>query len=286
MMCNIDPQTGEVIVASQDELFAALANAQSEFEPVSTDKEVKFQTRSGTVSYKYASFGKLTKQCGKILSKNGLSICQIIRDNKLITMLGHKSGQCISSEMELPQTTDMKQMGANLTYLRRYQYTAIAGIAVWDEDDENVIDNATEEQRQTNDLPQPSQPQNGHPKAKKERPLSPEDVKMALKMKADKFPNKANEGQMNYARNSLSTLCDKNDTVRHAVGNYLFGKSSSKEWTSGECSAVIEWAGANKVNDYTPNEFAFLEAEQIIEHLVKEGAIVEKTIDLNAEILF
>lgn len=164
----IDQETGE-IMEDKSELFAALAIAQGQFKPVGTDKSVSFPTSKGSVKYNYASFAAIVKMAQGPLSQNGLAIFQTTLDDHLITTLAHKSGQSITSVIPLPsEYNDIKQLGANLSYLRRYQYTAIAGIVIQDEDDENAVEGPVKQPTKKT-TPKPT---NGN-KPKSEQPADP-----------------------------------------------------------------------------------------------------------------
>lgn len=88
--------------------------------------------------YKYAPLGEILDAVRPILTKHGFSVVQTVgTEGGMIavrTMLLHESGQKIESEMMLPPadvkgTNDIQQMGASITYARRYMITALLGIA-------------------------------------------------------------------------------------------------------------------------------------------------------------
>jgi hypothetical protein len=101
-------------------------------------------------------------------------------------------------------------------------------------------------------------------KSKMTRPMTPEQVKNAAAVKSAKFTGKPSEKQADYAFTSINGLVDKDDTKRHTVTLYLFGKESSKDLTGGECSFLIDWIGAKADNGYTPDENAVKEVAGII----------------------
>lgn len=118
--------------------------------------------------------------------------------------------------------------------------------------------------KQPNSQPSPDQPTNGKPKLG--RPMTPEQLLSAAKVKAAKDTRPSNDKQRKYAVSSLSKACGNDDHLRHSIGKYLFGdgKYTSETWTSGECSFIIDWIGATADNDYTPTQ----EAKQEIMVLV------------------
>lgn len=120
-----------------NELFAALAKAQSEMEVAKTDNANPFYKS------KYADLTAIVKASRPALVKNGLCIIQRISMNGdgrmyLLTRLAHSSGQWIESKMAInPSKTDVQSIGSYITYLRRYTYAAIAGVTVSDENDDD-----------------------------------------------------------------------------------------------------------------------------------------------------
>lgn len=129
-----------------NELFTALSLAQS---------EIKGAVKDSTNPYfksKYANLASVWEAVRVPLTKNGLSIAQVFETNgdKLIltTILGHKSGQSLSSHMELPigQKRDPQTLGSLISYCRRYSLASICSLPSIDDDD---AERAQEEYRIT-----------------------------------------------------------------------------------------------------------------------------------------
>lgn len=123
-----------------DQISAALSAFQGSVEQPKLEKEVKVKTKTGRdYSFKYADLCACVKAATPALKANGLSVCQLISDGKLVTILSHKSGQWFKSELMLPnQTTDYQAYGSAITYLKRYSYCAILGIVADTDDDANL----------------------------------------------------------------------------------------------------------------------------------------------------
>lgn len=123
-----------------DQISAALSAFQGSVEQPKLEKEVKVKTKTGgSYSFKYADLCACVKAATPALKSNGLSVCQLISDGKLVTILSHKSGQWFKSELMLPtQTTDYQAYGSAITYLKRYSYCAILGIVADTDDDANI----------------------------------------------------------------------------------------------------------------------------------------------------
>jgi len=118
------------------ELFGALAKAQLEMEVAKTDSVNPF------FKSRYCDLAGIVKASRPCLAKNGLCIIQrVLPDEKgqltLFSRLCHSSGQWMESRMPiLPPKQDIQTIGSYITYLRRYNYAAIAGVVAADEDDD------------------------------------------------------------------------------------------------------------------------------------------------------
>jgi hypothetical protein len=124
---------------SIESLLKALSVFQGELENVEKGK-------SGH-GYKYATLGACIDAAKPLLKGNGLSVIQLMGSddkgqNTLETVLGHSSGEYISSSCVMPMaklaggggSNPAQIMGASITYMRRYQYAAIIGLAQDDTD--------------------------------------------------------------------------------------------------------------------------------------------------------
>ncbi len=119
-----------------NELFGSLAKAQAEFGMASSDNANPF------FKSKYASLAEVVKVSRPALTKYGLAVVQSVQVKEngqqvLLSILGHSSGQCLSSEMIInPVKNDPQGLGSCITYLRRYCYAALVGVVVGEEDDD------------------------------------------------------------------------------------------------------------------------------------------------------
>lgn len=115
-------------------IASALVKFQSQLKPVEKGSENPFFKST------YANLSDILQAVMPLLSSCGLSITQPMRvtDNGtiLITRLLHESGELIESEMILPHNADPQKFGSLISYYKRYQLTALLGIATIDEDDD------------------------------------------------------------------------------------------------------------------------------------------------------
>tara|TARA_R110000787_G_C13254434_1_gene429765 strand:+ start:180 stop:737 length:558 start_codon:yes stop_codon:yes gene_type:complete len=121
------------------ELLKAFSIFQGALENVAKDKAGH--------GYKYATLGACIDAAKPVLAANGLSVMQLVgSDDKgtptMNTILGHSSGEFISTSCDMPIAklggggggNPAQVMGASITYMRRYQYAAIIGLAQDDTD--------------------------------------------------------------------------------------------------------------------------------------------------------
>lgn len=130
-----------------NELFGALAKAQSEMQTASLNAENPY------FKSRYSDLTEIVRASRPALTKHGLSVIQQILTNSdgqsiLHTILGHVSGQYIETQMRiLPPKSDVQSLGSYLSYLRRYAYASIVGVTTGNEDDDGEI--AVHDSRQT-----------------------------------------------------------------------------------------------------------------------------------------
>lgn len=123
-----------------DCLAKALSKMQAAIENVCKDKQA--------YGYKYADLASCLAAVKKPLAENGFSISQLVgqdEDKKplLITLLIHESGQWLKStfpieNVVMKQCNSLQQLGAGLTYTRRYALSAIVGLTQEDDDAQSI----------------------------------------------------------------------------------------------------------------------------------------------------
>jgi hypothetical protein len=147
-------------------LAEALAKAQGEFLAIEKNKSVQIKSEKGSYSFRYADLEEMIAKTRPALAKHGLSVVQSIGVSPqggvfLDTVLMHASGGALSSRLPLPDVGSMgdpKRFGALITYLRRYQYSAILCIAAdddLDDDGEDSRDSSPPPRQQTRSRPEP-----------------------------------------------------------------------------------------------------------------------------------
>ena len=137
-------------------LFEALAKAQAEFESVTATSRVTFKN----VDFKFAPLSDILAAVRPALNKYGLTLTQQTRHIpfgnangvKVVTTLLHESGVSydIESVPVFYNVNDIKNLGAQVTYLRRYEVKTLLGIEADSEElDMDNVPNHSQSAQQT-----------------------------------------------------------------------------------------------------------------------------------------
>lgn len=137
-------------------LFEALAKAQAEFESVTATSRVTFKN----VDFKFAPLSEILGAVRTALNKFGLTLTQQTKHIpfgnangiKVVTTLLHESGVSynIESVPVFYNVNDIKNLGAQVTYLRRYEVKTLLGIEADSEElDMDNVPNHSQSAQQT-----------------------------------------------------------------------------------------------------------------------------------------
>lgn len=137
-------------------LFEALAKAQAEFESVTATSRVTFKN----VDFKFAPLSEILGAVRPALNKYGLTLTQQTKHIpfgnangiKVVTTLLHESGVSydIESVPVFYNVNDIKNLGAQVTYLRRYEVKTLLGIEADSEElDMDNVPNHSQSVQQT-----------------------------------------------------------------------------------------------------------------------------------------
>lgn len=191
-----------------DLLMTALAKAQGLMEAA------KREALNPHFKHKYAELSSVWDAIREPLSSNGISVYQApvsvpnVDAVRIVTLLGHSSGQWIESDYDMPAPRwDPQGVGTAITYGRRYALMAAVGIAPEDDDGEAATQAVREEQHSERPKPVASD------KANRVRgetwtcvfcgvSVKSDDVKMQMNARRDDLKTGVRKGQLIY-------LCDK-----------------------------------------------------------------------------
>ena len=132
-------------------IAAAVSAFQGEIEQPALNRENPY------FKSRYVDLSGVLKSAQKLLSKNGLSVMQIISGGDIITLLTHKSGQWVKSVCPIGSYKSQQDRGSAITYTKRYAICAMLGIAADTDDDGNA---ATDADKKNNAMTA-QQPQQG-----------------------------------------------------------------------------------------------------------------------------
>lgn len=134
-------------------LFEALAKAQAEFSTVTATSRVTFKN----VDFKFAPLSEILGAVRPALNKYGLTLTQQTKHIpfgnanglKVVTTLLHESGAsyAIESVPVFYNVNDIKNLGAQVTYLRRYEVKTLLGIEA--DSEELDMDNVPNQSQST-----------------------------------------------------------------------------------------------------------------------------------------
>ena len=109
-----------------------------------------FKAKSGH-GYNYADLAQCIRTAQEPLLNNGLSVIQLLTETEkgteLETIMTHEAGGYVSSSFIMAQAVlaggggknPAQALGATITYMRRYAYSAITGLAQTDDDAANLV---------------------------------------------------------------------------------------------------------------------------------------------------
>lgn len=124
---------------------AALARAQLKMEPAPFDRSVQILTKKGgTFKFRYATLASVMV-ITKALAEQEIAVvhgaaCEN-KNIKLTTMLVHSSGEWIKESLTIPLKPDEdgpKEIGGAISYARRYQLSAMAGVVSEEDNDQGT----------------------------------------------------------------------------------------------------------------------------------------------------
>lgn len=133
------------------EIAQALAAAEAEFTAIEKDSEAEIQGqakgsgREFRFTFEYASLAAVLEAVRPALTKHGIAIMQPAQHKtdqgavvvSVQTWLVHKSGQWFRSPVSsfITAAGDPKNVGIAMTYARRYQVSALLGVAAEEDKD-------------------------------------------------------------------------------------------------------------------------------------------------------
>ena len=208
-------------------LVKALVAFSAEMPQVEKTKTVKVKTKSGhEYTFDYAPLEEITSVAKPILLKNKLVVIQLPSGNGLMTMIAHESGEFIYAVADFSTTASTNQeQGSQMTYMRRYGYTAGLGIISEDDDDANGADGNA-----VNQGPRPTAPSAPRPSAPAPYPAqnSGEQKEWLNALDKNGMPTKRGLDALNW-------LIENNAGVKELREKFAINKADA-QWLQGMLS--------------------------------------------------
>lgn len=138
---QVGPEERTLRPGEHRNLAAALAAFQSELPTIKKGNTADVNSAKGSYSYQYADLADISPLVMPLLGKNGLAFTSrptlVGSDFVLHYMLTHESGETLEGEYPLPDPTiPAQQLGAAITYARRYALCSVTGVAPGGDDDD------------------------------------------------------------------------------------------------------------------------------------------------------
>lgn len=179
---NKDEKTTTVPVAiamhpKHANIYAALSAFQGELKPMPKSGHVEFTTKSGgKLSFDYTPLGEIMATIYPLLARHGLAVRHEITEKGIEAILTHETyeidsiksqtedtgdgkvainyverlkGEIRSGVVKIGQAGEMKDVGAAITYARRYTLTMVLGISSEDDKDAELLEQSKENAVQT-----------------------------------------------------------------------------------------------------------------------------------------
>ena len=133
---------------ARKQFTAALAEFKAEDMSIVKDRRVSFETSAGETSYTHASLGNIVKRSVPIMSKHGLSHRWLTEQLdkgvvRVTCILTHKGGHSEQTSLQAApddsgKKNNIQRVSSTITYLERYTFLAITGLAVEEQDDDGA----------------------------------------------------------------------------------------------------------------------------------------------------
>lgn len=255
-----------------NELATALSAAQGAIKPAPKD------AKNPHLRSRYTTLDSIIETIKSALAANGLAFTQLLASSEggatLTTILLHSSGQWLSTTAKCFEAKEQKgvnalqSFGSALTYMKRYQLSAMLGISSGVDDDGQTSNEARPTPAKRKAKAAVKAAPNG-------RPLTPADLRGLLHKKAATYDaGPATDKQIPFvARKFAEAFAPAKDAEHryHLSLSWLWSSGletidSATKLTFGQASATLDWllvakgrpddSGDTPLHKYAPAEAA------------------------------
>jgi hypothetical protein len=197
---------------SEDTLDAALARAQAGMQhPKKTKTNPHFKSD-------YADLADVLNAVRPALNAEGIAVVQSVEAGELVTEL-RRNGESIRSAIPLNLDVKPQELGSQLSYLRRYALSAIAGVASESDDDGNAASTAPKRTQARKAAPAPKVNPDGEPLATTHQ--TGQFIALAAHLEMDK------QDRADYVQQTVGRAAWK-DVTRHDADKLIAGLKGDK----------------------------------------------------------
>lgn len=229
-------------------LFEALAKAQAEFSTVTATSRVTFKN----VDFKFAPLSEILGAVRPALNKFGLTLTQQTKHIpfgnangiKVVTTLLHESGVSydIESVPVFYNVNDIKNLGAQVTYLRRYEVKTLLGIEADSEElDMDNVPNHSQSAQQTGNY---DSNHNYQSKAQAKTPRKPTGARYGKTAQSASLATSLSSSE----QTSLSEVTSANKVASDSVSQ-VTSEAEVPSQKSGTATPELKGTKANACND-------------------------------------
>ena len=142
---------------SSKNLTAGLINFASIRPSIPFDGNVNYISKKTghTTKFDYATLPAIIKLIRPALCQSGLAVIQGLKDGRVFTKISHINGEYELCEEKIPPAKDMQDLGAKITYLKRYQLSSMLLLGAEYDDDGGTGEFANVEQKDATKAKQP-----------------------------------------------------------------------------------------------------------------------------------
>lgn len=142
------PAVGAGARDAASDFFLALMQVQAAIPQITKGRVAKVLMRSGGLyTYRYADLASILKVVLPVLHRHGFVVLHYPRfegDEVIVrTVLWHRSGHSEAVEVALRRGETPQEVGSAITYARRYGLQCVLGIAADEDDDAQLVTEAT-----------------------------------------------------------------------------------------------------------------------------------------------
>jgi hypothetical protein len=231
-------------------------------------KAVKMDAENPYYKSKYATLGALIDVAKPVCAEFGLATPAFMVSGQgtvgIEQWVIHESGEYISDTILLPLPEESKvrvaqEMGATVSYLRRYALSALLGMYADEDGDGEPSRSGTA----TASKPVPPKQAPKDEPTESGRPFDPAKVMGKLVATQATVPP-ATEKQVKLVARTLSNCCE-NEQDADQLKEWLFGVPSTKEADPKMVNAVLKWLNIGE--DWQVGKYVQSEINNVLEYL-------------------